>query len=219
MRRAFIGCAAVALLALGVGPLAGAVGAVGAATSRAPGDTTIDAPGDDPIVVSASASGAPGAVTVKVSGFEPNTNVFVEQCSGEPESSDGWTPTRSCDAGTSPAAAIVDADGHATFDASDPNHAFTPVVGPSPQGLFNCIPAGAAKPDNGVDSFTNCRIRVSTNNLRPTSDQVFRAIELPGSEAASGSGSNVGAFVVAFAVAALIVIGVVFARRRTRADQ
>ena len=216
MRRTVIGVLLAGLGAFCIGALATSAGAT---AFRAPREPSIDAPSGDPVVVSASSSGAPEAVTVKVSGFEPNTNVFVEQCSGEPETADGWTPTRSCDAGTSPAAAIVDADGNATFDASDPNHTFTPVSGLSPQGLFNCVPEGVKAPDDEVETFSNCRIRVSTNNLRPTSDQVFLAIKLPGSGESSDSGSNVSTYLLVFVVGAVVVIGVAFARRRTRADK
>ena len=75
-------------------------------------------------------------------------------------------PQPDCDFGSAPAAAIADTDGTVTFSATDPNHAFHPFVGASPQELFNCLPPGAASLNNGLTDYRDCQVRVSTNNTR-----------------------------------------------------
>ena len=89
-------------------------------------------------------------------------------------------PAVDCDFGSAPAAAIADTAGTVTFTATDPNHALQPFVGASPQGLFNCLPPGGASPKNDLTDFRDCQVRVSSNNTRSTSDQVFVHLRLPG---------------------------------------
>jgi hypothetical protein len=107
------------------------------------------------------------------------TAVYVEQCDGTSPSAPGWDPTANCDLGTSPAAVYADANGNVTFSVTDSSHAFVPFVGASPQLLFNCVPSGTAAPNNGLESFTNCQVRVSSNNSMATADQQFFGLRLP----------------------------------------
>jgi len=46
----------------------------------------------------------------------------------------------------------VSADGVASFPVSDPNRAFHPFVGESPQSIFNCTGAGVTAPHNDLPS-------------------------------------------------------------------
>ena len=141
--------------------------------------TAITTPTGSPFVVPGNLAGDPQKFTVVASGFVPGTNVFVEQCDGTPSTAVGWEPTQNCDVGSSPSAAVVDSNGNATFLSTDPNHAFTPFRGASPQGLFNCLSPLEASPDNGLTDFRNCQLRVASNNVVSTSDQVFRTLQLP----------------------------------------
>jgi hypothetical protein len=117
---------------------------------------------------------------VVVAGFEPNQNVFVEQCDGVSPTATGWDPTINCDLGSSPPPAIADANGDATFPSDDVNRAFHPFQGESPQSLFNCMAAGKPAPNNQLPTFNNCKLRISSNNSSATGDQVFVPIVLTG---------------------------------------
>ena len=66
-----------------------------------------------------------------------------------------------------------------TFSSSDVNHRFKPFKGTSPQGLFDCRATGDPASAPGQPSFTNCQVRVSSNNSTSTSDQVFFTLSLP----------------------------------------
>ena len=120
-------------------------------------------------------------VSVTVTGFSPGQSVYIEQCDGVSPSAPGWSPTTDCDNGTSPAAGIADGSGDYTFSASDTNHAFTPFEGESPSGLFNCLypGEGSLTGSDGLPDYTNCQIRVSSNNGASTADQAFLTIQLP----------------------------------------
>jgi hypothetical protein len=157
------------------------VGATLALGSHAAGaDPRVEEPTDDPVVVEVADDGWPAAVTVTVSGWEPYQSVYIEQCNGRTPEDDDWSPALDCDPGSAPAAAVADDAGVATFRADDPNHALRPFVGASPQRLFNCLGPDAPSPDNEIDAdFRDCQIRVSSNNTRSTSDQVFLRLELP----------------------------------------
>jgi hypothetical protein len=161
-----------------VAVVAGAILAL-TATATPAFAATKTGPSGTPFVVGADGSGNPRAFTVKASGFTPSTNVFVEQCDGTAPSTAGWDPTINCDLGSSPAAVASDASGSVTFDAADVNHRFTPFKGESPQSLFNCLATGQAAPGNGLPNYTNCQVRISSNNTGPTSDQVFFTLSLP----------------------------------------
>lgn len=135
-------------------------------------------PSASPLVVSVAGAAAPAAVTIVASGFASGALVYVEQCDGVAPTAPQWSPTANCDLGSSPAPAIADAHGVATFAAADRNRAFRPFAGESPQSMFNCLAPGQRAPANGLKSFANCSLRVSTNNAAVTSDQAFLAIEL-----------------------------------------
>jgi len=132
--------------------------------------TTITSPAS-PLVVSTNASG----VTIVASGFAPLLDVFVEQCDGVPVSDPRWSATLDCDLGSSPAPAIADAHGTVTFDGQ---RNFHPFHGESPQSLFNCVAPGEAAPRNDLPSFSDCRVRVSTNNSAATADQTFLSMRV-----------------------------------------
>jgi hypothetical protein len=118
-------------------------------------------------------------VNVVASGFPTGKSVFVEQCDGVDPASAQWDVTQDCDNGASPPPVIADTHGNVTFPAGNPNRAFRPFQGESPQSLFNCIASGHTAPKNALKTYTNCRIRVSTNNTTATADQVFRRFRLP----------------------------------------
>jgi hypothetical protein len=144
---------------------------------------TITSPAGNPFTVPGNAAGDPQPFTVSASGYTADSNVFIEQCDGTPSTATGWDPTTNCDLGASPAPVLADGTGVATFLASDANHAFHPFRGASPQGLFNCLAPGQASPANGLPDFTNCQLRVSSNNTVGTSDQVFLTMTLPAAAA------------------------------------
>lgn len=169
MRRLL--CAALVVATTAAGLWVG-VGPASAATS-------ISAPTGNPFVVPGNAGGDPQPFTVSATGFAPTTNVFVEQCDSAPSTAVGWDPTVNCDLGSSPAAVVADGSGNVTFPMADPNFAFHPFKGASPQGLFNCLSANDPSPANGLVDHRTCQIRVSSNNAAATADQVFLKIQLP----------------------------------------
>jgi hypothetical protein len=150
---------------------------------------SITEPSGDVVVVKVE-SGDAAPFTVEAKGFEPYQSVFIEQCNGRVPTDDNWRPAVDCDFGSSPAAAIADTGGTVTFSASDLNHALHPFVGPSPQGLFNCLPPQAPSPHNDLDDYRDCQIRVSSNNTRPTNDQVFLRLRLPVLPARTAAGTT-----------------------------
>jgi hypothetical protein len=133
-----------------------------------------------PYVVPGDSSGNPQPFTITGSGYPVGAQVYVEQCSGIDPASAGWDPTIECDSFTSPAAAIADASGNVTFSKTDPNRAFHPFKGSSPSGTqFNCLSPNDPDPKNGLPSYRNCKVRMSTSNAAVTSDQAFLPIQLP----------------------------------------
>jgi hypothetical protein len=165
----------IAILVLAVGSVSGFATRVGASTITVPsGPPRVDA-------------NAP--LTVVATGFRPSENVYIEQCDGVPPSALRWSPTLDCDNGSSPPAVIADAQGTATFSGDDLSRAFRPFEGESPSSLFNCMSAGKRPPNNQLATFTNCKVRVSSNNASATGDQVFLPIVLTGHSVPSGSSS------------------------------
>ena len=140
--------------------------------TAAPAFAAVTRPSSSPYTVLTDGSGNIRYLTVTASGFQPDDNVFIEQCDGTSTSDFGWDPTINCDLGSSPAPAVADASGKVTFSVGDANHRFRPFTGDSPQGLFNCRAPGAAV-SSSLPSFTNCKVRVSTNNAVRTGDQQF----------------------------------------------
>lgn len=203
--------------------LLAAVGLAGVVAFASPvlAATTITSPGS-PYAVTADGSGTLQPFTIKVAGFKPNVSVYIEQCSGQPATAAKWTPTLACDVQSSPAAAITDGSGVATFAASDPNHAFHPFSGASPQNLFSCTASGAKAPEKDVPNYDNCQVRVATTNVAATDDQVFLTMTLPGgdgsSSASSGSDSSDPPYGLIAAGVVVVVVGggafLVLRRRR-----
>ncbi|HEV7524789.1 MAG TPA: hypothetical protein VGP92_07480 [Acidimicrobiia bacterium] len=192
----------------------------------------ISAPRGNPYVVKVDAQGRPVPFTVSVTGFPAGSLVYVEQCDGRPPTSPNWLPTRDCDLGSSPAAAIVDAHGNARFPAGDPNHAFPAFTGLGPEGLFRCLSPGAAPGHDQLPEYRTCQVRVSSNNNVTTSDQVFLPIAFgsasapapttgsTSAKAGSGGSSSSSSGTVIAAVAVLVVgagVLIAFARKRRRA--
>lgn len=132
------------------------------------------------VEIGVAANGYAAPTTVTASGFQPFESVFLEVCNGRPPTANDWTPTIDCDLGSAPAAAVADDKGVVTFAADDPNHALYPFVGQGPQQLFSCLAPGAtAEPAVGIESYSNCQLRVSTSNNDATDDQVFVTMTLP----------------------------------------
>lgn len=194
-----------ALFALAFGAVIAVTPTVSAAAA-----TTITEPAHVPYAVTLDSSNRPQAFTVVAKGFRPGSLVYVEQCDGHAPTDANWRAAANCDLGSSPAAAIVDKNGTATFDASDKNHAFHPFLGESPQQLFNCVPKGITAPKDDLPTYSTCQVRVSSNNYSSTTDQVFFALTLPtalASAKSSHSSSSNRAAVVAVIVAAALLLG------------
>jgi hypothetical protein len=172
---------------------------------RADAAPTISEPHGNPSVVRLDKQGRPIPFTIAVSGFPSGSLVYVEQCDARAPSAPDWAPTRDCDIGSSPAAAIVDSSGRARFDAADRNHSFQPFAGLGPESLFNCLPRKAAPSKNGLPDYPSCQIRVASNNTQTTADQVFLPIvfDAAGSTTSSGSSRSTAVLVIAAVVLAL----------------
>lgn len=165
-----------------VGMLAVAcIGVIGSSTGTAFASAgTITAPSSNPYVATYDSTGANlSYVTVSGTGFPDSTAMFVEVCDGVSPSAQGWDPTLDCDLGSSPGSAASDASGNVTFSSTDLNRRFRPFEGASPQGDFNCLGPSQTDPNNGLTSYTNCQIRVSSNNSAATDDQAFLTMTLP----------------------------------------
>ncbi len=106
----------------------------------------ITEPVSNPYHVAIDASGKPVPFTIVADGLPAGRQAFIEQCDGLPPSAPNWSVDRDCDLGGSPSPVIVDPQGVARFSATDANHGFVPVMGESPQSLFNCLRPGAKAP-------------------------------------------------------------------------
>jgi hypothetical protein len=202
--------------------LSGALFAFAFATATATGagaDTRITEPTAGPIHVALDPAGKPVPFTIVAKGFSAGHLVFIEQCDGRPPSAPNWTPARDCDVGGAPAPVIVDSQGNARFSATDPNHRFQPVLGESPETLFNCVQPAGPKPSNLLTNYTTCQIRVSSNNVQATDDQVFAAIVFGSTSSGAGS-SRAGLIGGIFAGVLVVVAGAAFLRsRRNRSGE
>lgn len=182
-------------------------------------------PSANPVVVQPAAGGKLQPFTIRVSGFQPGEQVYIEQCDGVAITDPHWTPTVDCDIGTSPAPVFTPSSGIVVFGKDDLNHRLVPFRGSSPQGEFSCFGATAQK---GNPNFGTCKIRISTNNTQPTKDQLFLELVLAGHAGSSGSSSGSGSgssssgatialIVVGVAVVLLLVGFATFRSRRRRA--
>jgi hypothetical protein len=192
--------------------------------------TAISQPHGNPYVVALDSNGKPEQFTIVATGFPAGSLVYAEQCDARATSATNWLPTRDCDIGSSPAAAIVDATGAARFPAGDVNHGLQPFTGLGPEGLFNCLTPSAPSLNNGLPEYRTCQIRVSSNNNQPTIDQAFVAISFGSAPSGAPAGastvatskasSSTAAFVVVgIVVLAALATAIVFARRRRRVSQ
>ena len=193
--------------------------------SRAGAATSISEPHGKPYHVHLDPQGKPIPFTIAVAGFPAGSLVYVEQCDAQPTSAPNWAPTRDCDIGTSPAAAIVDSSGKARFASGDRNHSFQPFVGLGPESLFSCLTPGAAAVKNGLPEYRSCQIRVSSNNNQSTADQVIMPMVFGNGSASSAVGPHSGSssnLTTVFVIIAVVVLlgavgaGPVVARRRRR---
>ncbi|HWE56675.1 MAG TPA: Ig-like domain-containing protein [Acidimicrobiales bacterium] len=168
---------------------------------------SVTAPGANPYTIPVDTTDNALPFTITANGFQAKQSVYIEICSGLPTTTKGWDPTLDCDNGTSPAAASADTGGTATFPGTNPNFQIVDFNGLSPSGTFDCIspdelppdatanadgsytiPADDAVADTGVPltinsapspAWTNCQVRVSSNNAAVTSDQQFFTILIP----------------------------------------
>jgi hypothetical protein len=162
-------------------------------------------PGGNPYHVALDTNGKPLPFTVTVAGFLPGHLVYLEQCNGRHPADPNWSPSLDCDAGGAPPAAIVDKSGKATFPATDYSLKFTPIMGQSPSSLFNCVRPNTATPQNGLQSYPVCQVRVSSNNASAVADQVFLPIVFGGS---GGSGSSTSTWLIVGVIAVVVVVAI-----------
>jgi hypothetical protein len=153
-------------------------------TSAAWAATSITTPSSNPFTVPGDALGHPQSFTIVASGFPQGpSSVSVEQCDGVSPASVGWDPLTHCDQNTAPAKVDVGSNGIATFPANDANFGFFPFKGLGPSSKFNCLAPGDPSPNNGKPDFTDCQIRVSTDDNNVTGDQTFLTMTLPATPA------------------------------------
>ena len=209
-----------------VGAGALAVGSLAMAAPALAG--TITTPSSNPYTAtgytSADASGQPTPWTVSGSGFPANTQIFAEFCDGVASTTPGYDPASHCDLGSSGAAAISDGSGNVTFSATDANHHILPFLGDSPQGIFACIYPNQQVNDNGYTgtagtAYTNCQLRLSTNNTAVTSDQAYQTVNYvnPGSGTNAPASTVYGSFGAVGGGAVLLGAGLFLARKRRSA--
>jgi hypothetical protein len=132
-----------------------------------------------PFQVPADNKGNPVSFTVAGTGWQPHTQVWIEQCDGVPPTSPTWNPNTDCDPATSPAGAVADAKGNVSFPVTNHNWAFPVFRGGSPQSMFNCLSPHERDLGNHLTSYRNCQVRMSSNDSAVTTDQTFLPIVLP----------------------------------------
>ena len=186
-------------------------------TTSADAVPAITQPTENPLHVALDAQGRPVPFTVEVSGFPFRTAVFVEQCNGRPTSAPNWSPTIDCDLASARAPVYADSHGVVRFDAADSRRGLNAFSGPSPQGIFNCLPPNADSPKNGLPDFRNCQIRVSSNPTQITSDQALLPIVLGAGGSSSSGSSRTALWITLGVVAVLVVVAVVAVSSRRRA--
>ena len=147
---------------------------------------TITTPSSSPFAVPGDSNGNPLPFTVVATGFQAGQPVFAEQCDGLPPTAQGWDVTIDCDNGASNAPVLADATGKATFTAPGTRE-FDPVKGLQPTGGFACLapndPPLSPLPPGG--DWTNCQLRISSNNTTATSDQAFITLTMPNAPVAT----------------------------------
>jgi hypothetical protein len=167
----------LAVIAAVVVLIGGASVAAWAATINVPSTSPFNVPRLDN-------AGNPDFFTVTATGYGPGTPVFIEQCDGSNPNVLPplvWNPNEHCDPTTGNAPVTADANGVATFPATNVNTRLSPFKGENPQGgLFNCL--GPDDPDlaNGNPNWHVCQVRVTQNlNASNPSTDAYISIILP----------------------------------------
>lgn len=120
-----------------------------------------------------------GSFTITFSGFPAKTDVFAEECDGLAGGS-SWNPTTDCDPVTEPAGVESSATGTGTFTAYDPNFGFNAFRGESPSDLFACVPPDEAGDSfGGVPVYTDCQLRLTTDDISTSAPETFLAMATP----------------------------------------
>ena len=203
--------------ALAAGSLIIAAPAMAATQFTSPAGSTYTATS----YTSANANGQPNPWTVQASGFTAGQQVFAEFCDGVAPTTPNYDPAQHCDIGSSPAAAVADSSGVVTFASTDGNHHILPFLGDSQQSLFACIYPGQPVGANGYTgtsgtAYTNCQLRLSTNNTSVTSDQVYQTVNYVNPAGAQSPASTTYGGIGAVGGAAVVLGGGLFFARRRR---
>jgi hypothetical protein len=142
---------------------------------------TVTTPSTNPFNVPGDAAGNPLSFQIDASPFPQGVSVaFVEQCDGiDPATDPNYSVLDHCDTNSSSAKVDVHADGVAEFLANDPNYGFYPFKGADSLNRWNCIAPGDPTPANGKPTYTNCQIRVSTDQNNFSSSDAYATMTLP----------------------------------------
>lgn len=184
---------------------------------------------------SAGPAGTPITFPVAGTGYTTNSQVFIEICDGTDPTTPGWDPNVNCDLATSPAPSTANATGGVSWPATNAGNSIVDFRGQSPQQVFNCVaqedvPNGTPQnPDGsftltadttvngeplapGVESWTNCQLRMSTSDQIVTADQAFIHLTIPNTPA--GVPESSFAVLLPIGAAGLLAAGVIITRRR-----
>ncbi len=155
-------------------------------------------PTDNPsFTLPADAKGNPLPPDVVSTNFPPNNSIFIEVCDGKSPSAQGYDVTIDCDNTTSPTQILSQGLTYQEmFTKANHNEEVLPFRGQGGSDVFNCLapedvkagtrpaadgsvtPIGSTtKNGNTIDTFvpswSNCKVKVSSNNASNTSDQSF----------------------------------------------
>ena len=175
--------------------------------------TEITQPSASPFVIPLDSHLAALPFTVSSTGWPSHQLVYIEICDGEPTTRPGWSPASHCDNQTSPSPAAADSHGNVTFPAGSQNFSIIDFHGASPNGQFNCVAPSELPGDSAVGpdgsrtlsprdtqaadgvalnpdtpAWTQCQLRVSSNNSYSTTDQRFMTLLIPTLGGAGASG-------------------------------
>jgi hypothetical protein len=193
-----------------------------------------------PVVQSGAQAGTPLTFPVAGTGYPATQAVFIEICDGLPSSNPNWDPTINCDLATSPAPSNASSTGAVSWPATNASLSIVDFRGQSPQAQFNCVaqedvPSGTPTfPDGGlnldgvnggltkngetiaqgVESWTNCQLRMSSSNQAATTDQAFITLTIPNTP--TGVPETSFAVLLPIGAAGLLAAGLIVSRRRRR---